>query len=361
MKILHILNNLEFGGTEKLIVELSNVMSSKGEEVSILTFSEGASILKRVQLNSKINFITMKTSRFNPLIPKKIQRFLNNSEYDIIHVHLFPALYWMAFVKKRHPWLKMVFTEHSTYNRRMKIPILKPFERSIYLSYDKIIAISPSVKESLVKWLGRAFSDKIKVIYNGIDTKSFSKKDCNDFYSIKNKQTIKIVMVASFNHYKDQFTLVKSIPYVPENIEVILLGDGKRLKQVQKLVRALNLTERVRFLGYRRDVPLILNEADIYVHSVKYEGFGLSVVEAMSTGLPIVASDINSLRDVLGKCGEYFPVGDYQKLSEIIRRLVNSGSKLASMCKCSIERSLMFDINRTADEHLKTYREVLNS
>ena len=109
-----------------------------------------------------------------------------------------------------------------------------------------------------------------------------------------------------------------------------IAGHGELEAQLKNRARALGLDERVRFLGFRADLPRLLGEADVFLSSSKWEGFGLSVVEAMAAGLPVVVSNIPGVAEVVGrepKCGLFAAPSSPSDIADKLRSLLTDPAR----------------------------------
>ncbi len=104
-------------------------------------------------------------------------------------------------------------------------------------------------------------------------------------------------------------------PSAQSNVELLLVGDGVKRPDLERLAAELKIVERVRFLGNRSDVPDILAAADIYIQPSRWDGFGIAALEAMAAGLPVVVSNVPGLRDVVGDAGLLFEAGSVSELT----------------------------------------------
>jgi glycosyltransferase involved in cell wall biosynthesis len=138
-----------------------------------------------------------------------------------------------------------------------------------------------------------------------------------------------------------------------------LVGDGFLRPQIEELARSIGVATRVSFLGRRQDVPRILKAADIYVHSTTFDGFGIAACEAMAAGLPVIASDVPGLAQVVGGAGILFPVGDHVALAREIQGLLTSPDRRCEMSNASRKRAQCFSIEKTVDGYLTMYESVL--
>lgn len=169
---------------------------------------------------------------------------------------------------------------------------------------DKVVTLTPEYRDELRAahgWLYR--EDKVRVIPNGIDTAEFMPAPDN---RTSGTRTIRLGMAARFSFSKRQDLLVSMLEYLARlkpdlNFEIAFAGDGPELSRVQTLAAQSNAADRIRFDGLlaEKDVAEWLRRLDIYVHATDGETLSTSLLQAMATGLSIVASDIPGVRNLL--------------------------------------------------------------
>src|SRR5699024_9391685 len=97
--------------------------------------------------------------------------------------------------------------------------------------------------------------------------------------------------------------MIEALSKLDDRYKLLLIGEGPLLSQIQEKVKKMKLEKRVLFLGFRKDIPEVMHTVDLIVIPSKWEGFGLIAAEAMACGIPIVASDVMGLSDVVADCG----------------------------------------------------------
>ncbi|MDE5791676.1 MAG: glycosyltransferase [Muribaculaceae bacterium] len=347
MNILHIIPSLEIGGAQKLLTDLVP-LQSQDNEVGVLVLKKELTNFERLIKESNAQYISLDVNNFYSFSNIfKIRKELK--KWDIIHVHLFPTLYWAALasigLKK-----KLVYTEHSTHNKRRDKSFFRPIEQLIYSKYKSIICISNQTKENLIKWLRPKSTEKFHVIENGIDLNKFSPNS-----QAKNNE---IIMVSRFAEMKDQETLIKAMKFVNPNFSLSLVGDGPNRKNCEKIVNEEGLTERVKFLGTQSDIPTLLSKAYIGVQSSKWEGFGLTVVEYMASGLPVICSNVPGLSQVVGEAGLQFEVGDHKKLAGCINQLIDDKELRNKLIERGVNVAEKYSIESMNEKYLEVYNSL---
>ena len=361
MKILQVINSLNIGGAEKLLVDSIPLYKAKGINMELLLLN-GTKTPFFYELEKKgvnIHFLSADDIKtvYNPLHIFQIIPYLK--QYDIIHVHLFPALYWVALAK----WLSLskktlIYTEHSTKNRRIKNKgIWWILDKFIYKRYSKIVSISLEVDTAIKLHLFEKDA-KFCIINNGINLSNFNKTLDKKAKEVE-KTKITIIQVAGFREEKDQATVIRALQYLPENVTLLLVGEGKNRIDCENLVKELNLLDKVLFLGIRTDVPELLESSYIVVVSSHWEGFGLTAVEGMAAGKPVVASNVPGLNNIVNEAGLLFTQGDEKDLAKKIQSLIDNPdfyNKIAQNCK---ERAKLYDINTMVDKYFELYKMLI--
>lgn len=359
MKILHVINSLDVAGAERLLTQMLPIQQKHGHYVAILSLSNRCSPFFDVLKNAGISVdcLHLQGQEYNPFAIIQLKKYLKC--YDIIHVHLFPSQYWVAMCK----WLfglkiPVVTTEHNTTNTRMKHRLFTWIDRWVYSQYSCIICISDAVKEVMSKRV----KGKVPTItiQNGIDLKVFTEAMPLTRSSLSIPSEAKLlVQVARFREQKNQDCLIRALRLLPENVHVVFCGDGEREEYCKSLAEKLGVSERIHFLGSRTDVERIWKMADVGVMSSHWEGFGLAAVEAMAAGVPVVASRVDGLAQVVG-CDELcFDDDNEQQLAVIVRRLLDDEAFRSEMANYCQHRSLQFGIERMADDYLALYEKYL--
>lgn len=357
MKVLHIINSLHTGGAEKLLVTTLPLLRRKGLDVDLLVLNgEETPFRKELQNGSDIEIGSLGRSIYNPFYIFRLIPYLKR--YELIHVHLFPTMYFVALAKLLAlSKTKIIFTEHSTSNRRLQHWIYRPMERMIYALYTAIVCISDSVKAMLHRELGLA-DDKCVVISNGIPLAQINQAPIYDRSQFGFQQQDKLIcMVAAFRKEKDQDTAVRALQSLPAPYKLLFIGEGERLEIVKQLAMDLGLCERITFLGVRTDIYPLLKMCDIAVLSSHWEGFGLAAAEAMACGIPTIASRVHGLAQVVSGGGLLFEVGDEMDLVSKISSLENQDDYYAIQ-KRGLEKARQYDVEETADQLLSFYQTL---
>ena len=364
MKILHIINSLATGGAEKLLLETLPKYNALGLKADLLLLNgDDTPFLKELQKHDCCEIFLMgKGSPYHPKFILKIIPFFK--KYDLVHVHLFPANYLAGFAKSlSFSKTPLVFTEHSTSNRRFRNTWFNVVNRQIYKIFSRIICITDEVR-LVVKQKTKIAPNKLVVINNGVDLIKFieatplSRKKID--VSLTSDDFL-LVQVSSFRQAKDQTTVIRALTNLPENVKLLLAGEGPLRAEHEDLVRDLSLTDRVFFLGNRTDIPNLLKACDAVVLSSHYEGLSLASIEGMASGKPFLASDVPGLREVVAEAELLFPQGDYKKLAQHIEKLRTDPVFYDTVSLRGQKRAFSYDIAQMVEKHIALYRSLIKS
>ncbi|OCS87061.1 hypothetical protein A6K76_14100 [Caryophanon latum] len=357
LKILHVIPNLDTGGAEKMLVDIVINMKKSNINCEIAVLAKAPNFFGDKLLEHEIKIYFGHDSNVYSL--KNIfflRNIINNNSYDCIHCHLFGAqLFTPLAMLGLNKDIPLVTTEHSTHNRRRDIKSFYLLDKWMYKKYRRIIAISEDTKLNLVKYLG--FTEHItKVIINGIDLHAYKNgvpANRMEVLGVDNNKEILVLMVAGMREQKDPETLIRASKLLPENYTVLFVGDGERMNEVQQYAKDYG-SKKVKFLGKRKDIASIMKMSNIFVLSSKWEGFGLVVVEAAATGLPVIASNVPGLNNVVKKLeGALFEVGNENALADlIIQSASNQNNTNLNLNEFSIENTVM--------QYIETYKSVIS-
>lgn len=365
MKVTHVIPGLSVGGAQRFVADLLCALSGHSDlDLTLVVYRsvKDSPAERKIRDNARIRFVNLDLGKPRGL-STSFRLMSEMRRADIVHAHLFPTL-WQAALSSALSGTPLVFTEHSTHNRRRNHRWLRLVEQTVYSSCMSVCAISPAAAEALRKWLGSPFDNRtIHVIPNGIDPGEFAEERPNDSLlpSIFGRSGKPVVMPARFVEAKDQATLIRAAALIDDpDAFIALAGDGPTRAECEKLAARYGLGDRIVFLGVRNDIPRLLAASRVGVLSSRWEGFGLAALEMMAAGLPVVASDVPGLREVVDGVGDLFPKGDEQTLARIINRLLRESPDSPSFVSRALnarERAEEFDISKAAGLYADLYRQ----
>jgi glycosyltransferase involved in cell wall biosynthesis len=222
------------------------------------------------------------------------------------------------------------------------------FRRLAFRLADRVVSVSYHLRDLHAKRTGFP-AHKITVIHNGVDSSRFSpsfetRRRVREELGLSDK-TFCIGCVGNLLPVKDHMTLLRALEGITdgdENWHVLMIGQGPEHPKLEAFVAAHPAwKERVSFLGLSHQVPKLLNAMDVYVLPSIAEGLSNSLLEAMASGLPVVATATGGNPEVVeeGKSGLLFPVGDFRQLAEQLRELRVSRALRVQLAQQAIRRT----------------------
>lgn len=324
LKILEVIGDSSLAGAPRHFIDVvENLDLDKFEVAAICPPGPLAGELKKLHRKIDLEVIRM-DSRLDMSAIGKIRRHIKSTKPDIIHIHGTRAgvLGRLAAINLGIP---VIYTEHLwTKNFKLDSRILTFFHYFSNWVLDMFtnlnIAVSGAVKDFLVT-SHISYPEKVVVVYNGIEEVKEKAE------VLKDPKKIKIATVGTLNAQKGMQYLIKALPLVlkefPEtSLEII--GSGPYQRNLKKIVEKLKLGKFVKFAGFLPDVSAHLAKFDLYVQPSLSESFGLAIVQAMSVGLPVVATATGGIPEVVtqGKSGILVPTEDSKALSAAILEMI---------------------------------------
>ena len=362
MRILHIINSLQIGGAERLVVDLLPFLNDQNIPSDLLLLNAvETSLTKEFAASSHCQIFSLNASEiYNPLLIFKIKPYLK--EYDIIHIHLIPSLYWGAIAKfLSGSKTKLIYTEHTVIIKKRSNWFFRMVDRFIYSQIDKVICVSKQVEDSLHNHLKNE-SNNLVTITNGINLSRFSNALPMNRSELGLCDTdFVIVQASSFRPAKDQQTVIEAAKLLPTEFKIVLAGDGQNRIPCEKYALEIGAAKNTFFLGNQEDIPALLAMADVVLLSSHYEAFPLAVLEGMASQKPVVASNVSGLAELVGNTGILFEKGNAQELADIILKLKNEKAFYEKMATRCYSRSQEYSLKKMATEHITLYEAVFSA
>lgn len=343
MKICHILWELNYGGIETMVVNISNQQSMAGNDVSLIVINRinQADLKKRLKPSVKLYEINRRIGSKSILPVAELNYLIWRNKPDVIHFHdvniskyIFPAL-----IKKQ------CTTLHTTWIESLS---------SFYPRNPNLFAISNEVREDILNHTG---ADS-KVIINGIEVSRYKRHVAE-----KASRPFKIVQIGRVESaIKGQDIAVNAIKILSEKglfPTLDIIGDGSDKNKIQSIIDSQGLSKLVKICGFRTPeyIHEHLADYDLLLQPSRIEGFGLTVAEGMAANVPVAVSDLPALIEVTdhGRCGLIFKAGSPSDCALAIEKAMTENMEpMASQGLDLVTRK--YDVSATADAYLKAYK-----
>ena len=336
IKLLYVITKPELGGAQKQLLSLVRLLNKERFEVFLFTAKEGlllGDFLAVPGLKIKISrFLERPINPFQDLLALiEIYRFIKQNKIDIVHTHSSKAGILGRLAARLARRRVIIHTVHgwpfNDFQPRLSIKLYVLLERICARLCDRIIVVANhDLRRGLESGIGE--ENKYCLIRYGIDYSEFDtgKSSIRKELGIKTDDRV-VGMVSCFKPQKSPLDFVRLAYLVNKelpNTKFILVGDGILRSRIKRLISQFHLEKQVILTGWRRDIPQVLTALDVCVLTSLWEGLPISVLEAMSASLPVVATDTGGVKEAVqeGESGFIVPLGDVKKMSERVIALL---------------------------------------
>lgn len=363
LKIIELITTLGVGGAEMHLLALTRGLVARGHSPEIF-YLKGQGELAGDFLRSGIPVqkISMEGMGEAPSAILKLRKIFRKTKPDLIHTHLLKADSVGAVAAALAGKSKRLLASKHNDERALLHPIFGRVHGLLSTFDRRVIVLSDHVGRFVAEH-GRVSPRKIRRVYYGLDPLKFENAKSDGLRAelkIGEKEFV-IICVARFAAQKAHTVLLdafaKALHDIP-NMRLLLVGDdpfGDYRKKAEEHARLLKLNDRVLFLGIRRDVPRLLAASDCFTMSSLWEGLGLVFLEAMAARLPVVATNVSAVPEVVpqGVCGLLVPPNDAEAMARAFVDIAKRNDRGRSMGEAGrIWVREKFGIDRMIDETL---------
>lgn len=363
-----------YGGSGVVATELGKALALRGHQVHFISY---ALPFRLNQYIENIYFHEVEISNYPlfefPLyslsLASKMVEVAMYEKLDLFHVHYAiphaSSAYLAKQILKKNVNIKFTTTLHGTDITLVGLePSFLPLVKFSIEESDGVTAVSRFLKE---KTLTNYHIDKeIDVIPNFVDTEIFKRKeDCSFRKHIAPNNEKILVHTSNFRQVKRVTDVIRIFNNVLKEIpsKLVLVGDGPDRSECERLCRELNIYENVKFLGKQEGIVDILSVGDIFLIPSQSESFGLAALEAMACGLPVVASSVGGLPELIvhNETGYIAEIGDVERMSKYVIDLLTNERKYKRFAELSRKRAVEnFDNSKVIPLYENHYNKILN-
>jgi glycosyltransferase involved in cell wall biosynthesis len=352
MRVVHVHRMRGIGGSERHLLTLLPALAERGVDVRFVGLDDPEWNASDFYEALAVPALHLRSGRdVDPLL---LVRLLSSLRADVVHTHLVHAdLYGGIAAKARRS--RLVSTKHN--DDPFRRGPFRHVERALARLADRIVAITDSLREFTIEQAG-VDPGKVETIHYGLDDLPLA-WGTNPPDAVPDDARI-LLAVARLTRQKGVDEAIRALPSLPSDTVLVVLGEGPERGELERLARELGVGPRVFLPGRVPDVAAWLRRATVYVHPARWEGFGLGVLEAMHAGLPVVATRVSSLPELVadGETGLLVPVDDPASLAAAIARALER-PELGPAGRARAVRD--FSVARMADRTLALYESLLSA
>lgn len=360
MHIISILTSLTSGGAEMLVVNLNKEYAAAGHRSTVVTLADAHSVGNSPEMEAVLHqriideggehiSLRLGTSR-NPLKGwRKMRKLVRQLNPDVIHAHTARALLMLT----AHPGTAPVVLTH--HNSKLSFPV------AMFRIFDRIAAAYVAISKETEQIFSQNVRRPIAYIPNAA-AKSFSASAPRARASA-NPQILSVGTISAQKHYDllvDVAAVLKNRIDVGAMPKFLIAGNGADLENMRTMARDHDVVDHVHFLGERSDIAQLMQSSDLYLNTSRYEGMPVALLEAMASGLPIIATKVAGNTELVGHMenGLLCPLDDAKSLAEAILKLIDDDKLYRHCSAAAIARSKTFSIETTCANHIALYQKI---
>jgi glycosyltransferase involved in cell wall biosynthesis len=303
--VLVLVHGLGVGGAEVMIGHLARHLRAAGAQVEIGCLGELGRLGEELREEKFPVVVHARRPGFDPTLVARIARCLRSGRFDVVHLHQRTALVYgvLAGLLDATP---LVYTEHGPCFGDRARRRLRTFNRLLGWRLRRVTAVSEALARELTEAEGLPAA-RIEVVPNAVDASWFEPPGAGARERARRAMGVAaegpvVGAVGRLEPVKNHALLLHVAARLMERLpglELVLIGEGNERARLEGLARELGIGDRVRLLGLRRDVRLLLRGFDVYCLSSLSEGIPLTVLEAMASGIPIVSTAVGGVGEAI--------------------------------------------------------------
>lgn len=366
MKILYVTT---VGMTMGFFKSFIKKLSDDGNEVE-LACNCSLNDIPEFYINSGFKIHSIDCSRAplnkgNFIAVKQLKKIVENGHFDIVHCHtpIAAACCRIACRKVRKNGTKVIYTAHGFHFYKgapfKNWLIYYPIEKMCSHFTDVLITINTedyALAQRKLKAKDIKYVPGVGINKSRFSDAAVSKNEKRKLLGIP-EEAFLILSVGELNENKNHETVIRAVAEsTDKKIHYAIAGEGINRKYLQNLAKELNIEDRIHLLGQRTDIEEIYKSADIYVLPSIREGLNVSVMEAMASGLPVIASDIRGNRDmVMPQGGFLVSPTNVSEFADVISKLLNDDEMRKEMSEFNFRKSEEYAVKKINSLMLDIY------
>ncbi|MBS0266820.1 MAG: glycosyltransferase [Planctomycetes bacterium] len=363
MKILLLIPTLDRSGAEKQLTLLATHLPRDEFSVQVVALTRSGPFAADLEQAGVPVTVLGKRFKADPLAYWRLRRLLKEQAPDILHTWLFAANTYGRLAAGRHPAFKTIVSERCVDSWKSGWQLA--FDRRLIARTSLLVGNSQGVA-SFYQELGVP-AEKLAVVHNGMDlppSAAVGREAARARLGLGDQTPVigYVGRLANQKRLKDLIWAFELIRVQDDRAEFVIVGDGPERETLEDFARNLRIHERIKFLGHRDDATQLYPAFDLFFLGSDFEGLSNSIMEAMATGIPVVASDIPPNRELVvdGVTGFLAPVGDRVAFAQLGQRVLGDRELARRLGEAGRNRiASEFSIAKMVAGYVRIYRDVL--
>ena len=366
MRVLYLLNFAGKAGTERYVETLARTLGNDGRIEPFFAYHIDGLLAQRMErMGVPTRRLEMK-SRFDKQAARALAELCKEWNIDVIHTHYLRENYIALLSKQWNPQVKVIYTSHFIQKNNW---YTRWSNRIMSRKQDGVISVCTAGKEQLVQ--NGLDAPNIKVVFNGVDPDIWSPQE-GGHSTLRQEldlpeDTFVMLCASRFADDKGHDFLIDAIQLLKEAVQkpfhLVLAGDGPLLQTIQEKVRACRLEDVVTFLGFREDMGNLFHGSDLYINSSRHEALSFLIIEALASGLPVIATAMGGNGDIINEethCGLLVQYNNPASMAAAMKTLLEHPQYWKEFHEGALEAAqTTFHIDRMVDSTYEVYRHVV--
>lgn len=376
-RILRLITWLPQGGIERKIVAVLPKLNKELFDVRLCCIRERGALADDLEkLGIPVHLIPFK-ARLDPFALMKLNKLVKTHKIDLIHSHMYRSNTPATALKLVNPQLSVIGHYHNV--DTWESPKQLRMDRFMALRRDMNVAVSEAVRRNVVETL-QLPEDITTTLYNCVDLDEFKRSDAASRAQVRRSLGFSdedkvVIMVARMVGQKNYEMVLRTAPEILKDCpdaRYLLVGGGPDQDALQAEAKRLGIADRVTFLGRRDDIPALLGAADVSILPSFKEGFSNAVLEAMATGLPVVASDVGGNAEIIepgingylldatpSTANKWKMEINETQFARLMKRVLTDNEHRGKLAQAAWEKSRHYGIDAMVKEIEQLYLEIL--
>jgi len=355
LRILSVITWLPRGGVERYICDTYPRLNTEKFQVRQLCIKRRGELADELEERGVPVDVVPMSSRLSPAGIWKVARYMRRHKFDVVHAHMYRSNV-PATIAAKLAGVPIVVTHIHSVDRwetRRQLAM----DRFLCRWRSSVPCVSRCVQKDTVRQLGLD-DEKAPVLYNGVDIERFDRPELREPTRESlglSGDDVAILYTGRLVNIKNPDILTKIASEVlpqHQNAYLFVAGEGPRGDDLEATAGGLPCGDRVRFLGFRDDVPALLQATDVAISPSFKEGFSLAVIETLASGTPLVATDVGGNAEAIedGKSGVIVAARDDEAFLKALEALVDDPERRKVLSAGAVERAQRFSLENTVSE-----------
>lgn len=352
-----VIRSFEIAGAENMVVNLAVALKRRGADiVAISLLNRRSSLCDRLDAAGIPLILLGKRQGLDLSLPRRLREVFTCYKVSIVHTHLPVLKYTVPAVMGMSKRPKMVHTIHSMAIRETASRVARAFNWICFRSRLVVpVALDEQIQKSIREVYGLG-EEQVPVIPNGVDLEQF----CGTCERHRANGVVRVLHVGRFMTAKRHATLIEAVAKAvarTDGLQVVLVGDGPLRAEVERQVEGFGLSEKVSFAGLQSTVAGFYQDADIFVLPSEYEGLPMTIIEAMASGLPVIATRVGGIPSLIDDGYNGMLIGkSSDELADALCELAADEELRKLYGGHGLEVSKRFSVERMAVRYERLYR-----